>query len=124
MNALSRLDTDRLARLCGMLGSDHAGERSNAASLATRELQRAGLTWDTLVRRACALAPAAPASTRAPRPAEDVAMLSAVRRHLSRLTPWEATFAENLLAWRGRFTPKQRATLRQVYERVVAGGDR
>ncbi len=35
-----------------MLGSDHEGERSNAARLATLELRRLGLTWAELIARA------------------------------------------------------------------------
>lgn len=35
-----------------MLGSDHEGERANAARLATLELRRLGLTWSQLVERA------------------------------------------------------------------------
>lgn len=36
---------DKLARLCGMLGSEHPGERAAAALKASAELRRLGLTW-------------------------------------------------------------------------------
>jgi hypothetical protein len=40
----------RFIGICGRLGSDHDGERANAAAMATRELRAAGLTWvDVLV---------------------------------------------------------------------------
>lgn len=42
----------RLAALAGMLGSDHEGERANAARLATLELRRLGLNWAELIARA------------------------------------------------------------------------
>lgn len=35
----------RLIKVLGMLGSAHAGERDNAARLATQILKDAGLTW-------------------------------------------------------------------------------
>jgi hypothetical protein len=35
----------KLVKVLGMLGSDHAGERDNAARLATQILKDAGLTW-------------------------------------------------------------------------------
>jgi hypothetical protein len=42
----------RLSAIAGMLGSDHDGERANAARLATIELRRLGLTWAELIARA------------------------------------------------------------------------
>jgi hypothetical protein len=35
----------KLVKVLGLLGSDHAGERDNAARQATRILKEAGLTW-------------------------------------------------------------------------------
>lgn len=35
----------KLVRVLGMLGSDHPGERDNAAVMATRMIKEAGLTW-------------------------------------------------------------------------------
>jgi len=35
----------RLVKVLGMLGSTHAGERDNAARMATQILKDAGLTW-------------------------------------------------------------------------------
>jgi hypothetical protein len=35
----------KLVRVLGYLGSDSAGERDNAARMATRMLKEAGLTW-------------------------------------------------------------------------------
>jgi len=40
---LSRVDRERLAKLLGMLGSDHSGERDNAALAIERGLSRAEL---------------------------------------------------------------------------------
>lgn len=42
------MDVDRFRRICGMLGSDHVGERSAAALKATEMLKGAGMTWATV----------------------------------------------------------------------------
>lgn len=46
---LSEQDRLRLVRLLGMLGSDHAGERDNAARLAEQIRRENGATWDDLL---------------------------------------------------------------------------
>jgi hypothetical protein len=40
-----KLVSAKLVKVLGMLSSDHAGERDNAAKLATRLLKESGLTW-------------------------------------------------------------------------------
>ena len=40
----------KLIKVLGMLGSDHAGERDNAAQAATKILRDAGLTWYDVLR--------------------------------------------------------------------------
>lgn len=42
---MSEIDLRRFTQICGMLGSDHDGERASAAALATKMLKAAGLTW-------------------------------------------------------------------------------
>ena len=39
----------RMAKILGMLGSDHAGERANAAKLVDDLRRESGLTWDQLL---------------------------------------------------------------------------
>jgi hypothetical protein len=46
MPALTRTDRERLAKLLGMLGSQHAGERDNAALAIERLRRELGLSWD------------------------------------------------------------------------------
>lgn len=46
------LDIARLAKFCGMLGSEHDGERASAAAMATNLLRGAGMTWAQLVEAA------------------------------------------------------------------------
>jgi hypothetical protein len=45
---LSRPETDRLAKICGMFGSEFDGERSAAATMADRLIKSANLTWQNL----------------------------------------------------------------------------
>lgn len=46
MTALPPTSLDRLRKICGLLGSTHAGERSAAALKATEMLRSLGLSWD------------------------------------------------------------------------------
>jgi hypothetical protein len=49
MTALAASDRMQLAKLLGMLGSDHIGERDNAARAAHRLVQQRGITWFDVV---------------------------------------------------------------------------
>lgn len=40
---------DRLAKLCGMFGSDHDGERASAAAMADKLVRALGLTWSEII---------------------------------------------------------------------------
>jgi len=42
---------ERLARIAGMLGSEHEGERATAARMASAMLKAMGLTWSEVIRR-------------------------------------------------------------------------
>jgi hypothetical protein len=42
---------ERLARIAGMLGSAHEGERATAAQIATAMLKAMGLTWSEVINR-------------------------------------------------------------------------
>ena len=42
---------ERLARIAGMLGSEHEGERATAAQMASATLKAMGLTWSEVIRR-------------------------------------------------------------------------
>ena len=42
------VDRQRLARVCGLLGSDHDGEALAAAQQAEKIRKKVGLTWDEL----------------------------------------------------------------------------
>ena len=42
---------EKLARIAGMLGSEHEGERATAAQMASDMLKAMGLTWSEVIRR-------------------------------------------------------------------------
>src|SRR5271166_5601548 len=96
---------DRLVKLLGMLGSDHEGERANAARMAHEHLQLAGLTWCDVILAT----PAQETKPRTQRPWRNPArkpgwaeQAEAVAGSLL-VTEWERDFAANLLrVWRGR----------------------
>src|SRR5436305_11185773 len=95
------LDRDRLVKLCGMLGSDHAGERANAAAAADRMMREAGMRWRDVIL------PALPAPPRE----RGYTVADAVPFVLDRwdtLTDWEIGFAEGIQRQRKPLSAKQR----------------
>ena len=42
---------DRFVKLLGLLSSDHAGERANAAAAVERLRQRYGISWRDIIRK-------------------------------------------------------------------------
>jgi hypothetical protein len=104
------LDRERLAKLCGMFGSDHAGERANAAAAADRLIREAGLRWPDLIMPALAL------PTRAPHTAADVIEL--VIEHEDALTPWERDFARSVQRQRYPLSSKQTEVLKRLFEKA------
>src|SRR3546814_2536756 len=46
---LAPAERQRLAKVCGLLGSAHDGERASAAVAATAIIRNAGLTWELIV---------------------------------------------------------------------------
>ena len=108
--ALDCADRQRLARVLGMLGSDHAGERDAAGLAATRILRDRGITWAQVLEppRWQERLPREPPQT--PPERSDIAVaLSA----FDRLTEWERGFVVSLRA-RHRISPRQAEILREI----------
>ena len=106
MNAL--LDptaAERLAKLCGMFGSHHVGERATAAALADKLVREQGLTWGDVI-----LPKATDTSI------EDLIDF-AVRNGAGVLDPWQKGFLRGI---RGRqhLTEKQLAKLDEIVDLV------
>jgi hypothetical protein len=120
MKQLNDNTADRLAKLCGMFGSAHLGERAAAAKLADRLVRDSGLTWHDVV--------AGPANRRlrgsqeAPRqarpPATVEAKLALLRAHFDFLTTWERHF---VVAVREFKSPslKQLKVIERLVEKVL-----
>lgn len=101
---------DRLVKLCGLLGSEHAGERANAAALASRLLADCGLTWaDVVLPQPTAPAPNRPTASAAHNvsvrwalaraaelPQRDRAFLDGIQRRPT-LTSKQATWLSDII---------------------------
>jgi hypothetical protein len=107
---------NKLAKICGLLGSDHAGERAAAAALADRMVRELGLRWADVI--SVPLVPADPIST------DSVAWQDALDtclEHIEELDARSRTFLRSLSKWRGPPSPKQLDWLFDIYARVRRG---
>jgi len=98
----------KVARLCGMFGSEHAGERANAAMLADRAVKGAGLTWYILLGIE-------------PSKVDDLEKLNYCMRNRDRLNDWELGFIDSIQRWLAKqrpLTDKQHETLDSLYHEV------
>jgi hypothetical protein len=128
---------DKLVKLLGMLGSDHDGERANAARLADEHRKRSGLTWGELVlplaedrgrrkprkpRKAKATKPKPPEPPPEPTWQDKAREIEAS----GRATEWELSFVGSLLTrWSGReLTEKQAAVLQRLWLKCGGSAER
>jgi hypothetical protein len=125
MRPLPPAVADRLVRICGLLGSDHAGEAASAAAAATKIIRSAGLTWSELL--APIVTPPAPSARprhrHAPHcgPGDWRAAAAACLQRPGLFSEWEHNFLYSVLGFR-RLSPKQEAILARLVERVRAAG--
>ena len=110
------MERTKLAKMLGMLGSDHAGEREAAAHAATSFLKARGLCWLDVLW---------PPSSRD----EGLGDLAGHWREAAAtcalhgtgiLTPWELAFTRNLVSF-SRCTDKQLGVLRRLIDKVMLG---
>src|ERR1043165_884716 len=100
------LNRERLAKLLGMLGSEHDGEVVTAARHADALVRRAGLTWRDVVA----------ANDEQPQLVDRVGFGDAneIRfclRHRYRLSEWEKTFLESIREKGAPLSTRQRNCL-------------
>lgn len=123
---LKQDDIDRLRKLCGMLGSEHVGERASAALKATELLRAHKLTWADAVMPPT---PAWPGNTATPTPrkgrpettAAPDDWLDVVFRAMDAcdsMSDWEYNFMEQMERWKGRPSPKQWAVIDRIARKV------
>src|ERR1051325_7201662 len=98
------LDREKLVKLCAMFGSDHTGERANAAAAADRLVRKAGLLWPAVIVRA--LPP--------PDADNDDDLIEFVLHPRDRLNEWELAFAVSVSRQRKPPSEKQRAILDEL----------
>jgi hypothetical protein len=106
----------RLAKICGMFGSSHDGERASAAAKADSLVRSLGLTWHDVVVR-----PSPPSSRRSPSHSihwQRMAAFCQARNAL--LNSREQEFIRSMLAWRGEPTERQWNWLCDLYARLYS----
>jgi hypothetical protein len=111
---------EKLAKVLGMLGSDHDGEVAAAGRRAHKIVKNAGLTWGEVI------APPAPAPQQPYRPprrwrrpvsASDSAALCLQWPEV--LTDWETDFCRSIVG-RHRTSPRQSEVLARIVRKVEA----
>jgi hypothetical protein len=105
-------ELEKLCKLLGMLGSDHPGERDNAACRAVALLKSIGLTWEDVILPSQGLIPASKPTNSLTR---KIAILQS-NSHL--LNAWEKKFLGNIRHFR-RLSPKQMATIDKLVAKVM-----
>ncbi len=118
---LDRTTADRLAKLCGLFGSDHDGERATAAAMADRLIRAAGLTWADVIAPRAAPAPAL-AAPREAASGDWRAVATACRQRHDLLTAWESKFLASLIGHR-RPTAKQLSVLSNIAAKVFGAAE-
>jgi hypothetical protein len=117
MTALAAPDRERLARLLGMLGSGHLGERDNAARAAHRLVLEHGAAWFDVV----APSPAITDHGADPIGVDWRRTAAACSRYPYLLNRWEAGFLAGLPQF-PRLAGKQRTALVRIAVRLRACG--
>jgi hypothetical protein len=106
---------DRLAKICGMLGSDHEGERAAAGAKAHELIRSLGLTWHDII---APIVPAPP-RIRSWRSTESdwqkMAAFCHARWH--RLSDRDREFVRSMLNWREP-SERQKDWLASIYARL------
>jgi len=113
------LDRERLAKLCGLFGSDHPGERANAAAMADSLLRQAGLRWPDVI-----LPAPPPTPRREPARSDLWWVVQFCVEHPCALTDWEIGFVANLSRRQAPLTEKQSATLQRIVAKCRRASER
>jgi hypothetical protein len=112
---------DRLAKLCGMLGSAHDGERAAAAAKADQLIRGLGLTWRDIIVPPIAVEPSRIRSWRSGE-SDWVRMARFCQMRQGQLSLRDRDFIRTMLNWRGTPTAKQQGWLIDLF--VQCGGSR
>jgi hypothetical protein len=108
----------RFVKVCGLLASNHDGERAAAAAKATDMLRQHGLTWENVI--ACGCPKAADSSSPDWRRADHRARARHALLRASVLTPWEREFLNSIALRAAPLTERQAATLARIERKAGA----
>jgi hypothetical protein len=109
---LSTPDTQKLAKLLGMLGSTHDGEALSAARKAHQLVSRNGATWSDVI--------VAPDPDRDTTPTiEHHGIVLDLLKHVEQLTDFERRFLRGTLAFQ-KLTDKQAVTLETIKAKIAS----
>lgn len=112
---------ERLAKLLGMVGSDHGGEALNAARLANRLVRDAGITWPVLLTPVHRAPPTFDVLHNWPKRWRAAVHLCQTAPQ-TRLTPFERQFCANLARYKHKPSSPQLDVLATIVSNVVAKG--
>lgn len=108
---LAKVDRVRLAKLLGLLGSSHPGERDNAGVAAHKLVQSRGMTWPEVMEP--------PAIEKhLPELGTWRQTVGQVLAYPGKLRPWELGFLRDLPKFQ-RLSVKQRYVLKEIADRVL-----
>jgi hypothetical protein len=118
MTVLNPRAADKLAKILGMLGSDHPGERASAGAKANALVLAAGLTWADVIN--VPPKPDDPPRIRAWRsPSTDwQKMAGFCHERQDCLSRWDREFVWSMLNWRGEPSEKQQDLLASIFARL------
>jgi hypothetical protein len=104
---------DRLAKLCGMFGSDHDGERAAAALKADQLVRAHGLRWGEVISPVLVKAPSTAWTSTT---ADNIAF---ALRNIGALSMWERGFLYSVRS-KHKLSDKQLAVLEQIVAKAKA----
>lgn len=122
---MEKFNFQRFVNVCGMLGSEHAGERATAAAIAEAELRQASLTWRDVLhdpREAREPPRQTPEPEKKAKPLHDE-MLSDLLGIIDELPSGRAEFIRGCNKYRGRLSPKQRGSIEDIHRKYFVQGD-
>jgi hypothetical protein len=118
VDPLSEQDRERLAKLLGLLSSDHAGERASAGLMAWKFIKSRDLTWFEVLQPVLPVAAERPSGPTSGNWRQVVAHCQRYGADLGLLTTWEEDFLASLAGRRFAPTAKQLAVLNKIQLKV------
>jgi hypothetical protein len=116
--ALHPQAADKLAKICGLLGSAHDGERASAAAKADALVRAAGLTWADVINVPPIIADAPRIRSWRSTSTDWQKMAAFCHARREQLSQWDREFVRSMLHWHGEPSEKQQDMLASIYARM------